>query len=263
QLCRRQSGSLASGSVTVGFARDVRRIEPPVTWMRDTSVMERSRPPSVRPSIRCWNPSRIPTTSQPEFRASIVAAEITELIPGAGPPPHRIPSFTMLECFQQPSVLARRRPDRAFRRTGHARVRLLPRLDAGIDQRRAGKDASVPVKRPLVLVVVALAVLAQGAAADSIHHRLRHAKNEQASAVVMLQRVQGDLSRTSAELATAQRLVDAATVRLVDARTRERDVAIQYALARDVLVRRVRFAYEQGPVTTLDMFFSAASASDL
>ena len=29
----------------------------------------------------------IPTTSQPEFRASIVAAEMTEFIPGAGPAP--------------------------------------------------------------------------------------------------------------------------------------------------------------------------------
>src|SRR5205809_5178640 len=36
-----------------------------------------------------------PRTSHPELRASIVAAEITELIPGAGPPPHRIPSFTV------------------------------------------------------------------------------------------------------------------------------------------------------------------------
>ena len=36
----------------------------------------------------------IPRTSQPEFRASIVAAEITEFIPGAGPPPHKIASFT-------------------------------------------------------------------------------------------------------------------------------------------------------------------------
>jgi hypothetical protein len=36
----------------------------------------------------------IPSTSHPEFRASIVAAEMTEFIPGAGPPPHRIPSFT-------------------------------------------------------------------------------------------------------------------------------------------------------------------------
>jgi DNA-binding NarL/FixJ family response regulator len=38
----------------------------------------------------------IPTTSHPEFLASIAAAEITEFIPGAGPPPHKIPSFTPL-----------------------------------------------------------------------------------------------------------------------------------------------------------------------
>jgi len=43
----------------------------------------------------------IPTTSHPEFRASIVAAEMTEFIPGAGPPPHRIPSF-MHPSFQPP-----------------------------------------------------------------------------------------------------------------------------------------------------------------
>ena len=43
----------------------------------------------------------IPSTSHPEFRASIVAAEITEFIPGAGPPPHKIPSFT-LSSFQPP-----------------------------------------------------------------------------------------------------------------------------------------------------------------
>jgi len=42
----------------------------------------------------------IPTTSHPEFRASIVAAEMTEFIPGAGPPPHKIPSFTH-PSFQQ------------------------------------------------------------------------------------------------------------------------------------------------------------------
>jgi hypothetical protein len=36
----------------------------------------------------------IPRTSHPELRASIVAAEITEFIPGAGPPPHKIPRRT-------------------------------------------------------------------------------------------------------------------------------------------------------------------------
>ena len=35
----------------------------------------------------------------PEFRASIVAAEMTEFIPGAGPPPHKIPSRTPPTTF--------------------------------------------------------------------------------------------------------------------------------------------------------------------
>jgi hypothetical protein len=51
----------------------------------------------------------IPRTSHPEFRASIVAAEMTEFIPGAGPPPHKIPSFT------PPSFQQRGNPDK---RTG-------------------------------------------------------------------------------------------------------------------------------------------------
>ncbi len=58
------------------------------------SVMNSGRASSIRPSIRCSKPSMILSTSHPEFRASIVAAEMTEFIPGAGPPPHKIPSFT-------------------------------------------------------------------------------------------------------------------------------------------------------------------------
>jgi hypothetical protein len=56
--------------------------------------------------MRCWKPSMIPTTSHPQFRASIVAAEITEFIPGAGPPPHKIPSLT------PPSFQRRGDPDK-------------------------------------------------------------------------------------------------------------------------------------------------------
>ena len=63
--------------------------------------MDRGRASSIRPSIRCWKPSTIPRTSHPEFRASIVAAEITEFIPGAGPPPHKIPTLTR-PSFQEP-----------------------------------------------------------------------------------------------------------------------------------------------------------------
>src|SRR5437764_1558926 len=35
----------------------------------------------------------MPITSHPELMASMVAAEMTELMPGAGPPPHRMASF--------------------------------------------------------------------------------------------------------------------------------------------------------------------------
>ena len=94
QACSLQSGSVAPGWRTVGLAREVRMIDPPSTWILDTSVMDRLRTSPVRPSMRCSKPSMIPTTSHPDLRASIVAAEITEFIPGAGPPPHRIPSLT-------------------------------------------------------------------------------------------------------------------------------------------------------------------------
>jgi hypothetical protein len=85
-------------------------IDPPWTWILDTSVMERGRASSIRPWMRCSKPSMIPRTSHPEFRASIVAAEMTEFIPGAGPPPQRIPSF-MPSSFQRrgdPGKRARR-----------------------------------------------------------------------------------------------------------------------------------------------------------
>src|SRR2546428_3522458 len=70
--------------------------------MRDTSVIERGRTCAVDPWMRCSNPSRIPIPSQPEFTASIVAAEMTELIPGAGPPPHRIPTLGLRSPMGDP-----------------------------------------------------------------------------------------------------------------------------------------------------------------
>ena len=94
-LQRRQAGvqpPVRVGGVlvrTVGLAREVRMIDPPWTWILDTSVMERGRASSIRLSRRRSKPSMIPTTSEREFRASIVAAEMTEFIPGAGPAPRR------------------------------------------------------------------------------------------------------------------------------------------------------------------------------
>src|SRR5256885_1008235 len=71
------------------------------------------------------------------------------------------------------------------------------------------------MKRPLVLiVVVALALAAQGASADSIHHRLRRAKSEQVSATAALQRVQAALSRQERAVRT---LLDRMQLRLSQA----------------------------------------------
>src|ERR1700674_4725841 len=46
----------------------------------------------VSPCINCRKPSWIPSTSAPPRTERIVAAPITLLMPGAGPPPHRIPT---------------------------------------------------------------------------------------------------------------------------------------------------------------------------
>jgi hypothetical protein len=66
-----------------------------------------------------------------------------------------------------------------------------------------------------------------------------------------------------AALATAQHLLDGATVDLLQVRDRERDAEVQLALARDVLTQRIRAIYEAGPARAVDMFLSAQSTSDL
>ena len=48
---------------------------------------------SMSPCISHSNPSRTPTTSIPSSAARIVAAPMTALMPGAGPPPTRMASF--------------------------------------------------------------------------------------------------------------------------------------------------------------------------
>src|SRR3989475_7047982 len=92
-------------------------MEPPRAWIRDTSVIESGRTCAVDPWMRCSTPPGIPITSQPESTASIVAAEMTELIPGAGPPPHRIPSLGL------------RSPMGGSRPALHQRLRLAQALD--------------------------------------------------------------------------------------------------------------------------------------
>src|SRR5216684_8560250 len=66
--------------------------EPPRKWIRLTSPMSSGVTWSMSPCMIHSNPSRTPSTSTASNRARIVAAPITLLIPGAGPPPTRIAS---------------------------------------------------------------------------------------------------------------------------------------------------------------------------
>ena len=81
---------VASGDL-VGFSREVPRIEPPSRCTRDTSSIASGCSPDGSRRTRCLNPSRMPMTSKPWLSASMVAAEMTALMPGAGPPPTRMP----------------------------------------------------------------------------------------------------------------------------------------------------------------------------
>src|SRR6185436_13202676 len=67
--------------------------------MRLTSSRLSGRTSSTRPCMRRSNPSRIPRTSTPCSSARMVAALITLLIPGAGPPPTKMASFSFDTSF--------------------------------------------------------------------------------------------------------------------------------------------------------------------
>ena len=77
----------------VGLAREIPMCDPPRKWMRLTSSMVSGRTLSTLPCMIHSNPSRIPRTSTPSRTPRIVAAPMTLLMPGAGPPPTRIASL--------------------------------------------------------------------------------------------------------------------------------------------------------------------------
>src|SRR5918912_1147541 len=56
--------------------------------MRLTSSIDSGTAQPLSPCISRLKPSRMPTTPTPATRARMVAAPMTLLIPGAGPPPH-------------------------------------------------------------------------------------------------------------------------------------------------------------------------------
>src|SRR6184192_4041607 len=74
----------------VGLAREIPIYEPPRKWIRLTSPMSSGVTCSMSPCMIHSNPSRTPSTSTASSRARMVAAPMTLLMPGAGPPPTRI-----------------------------------------------------------------------------------------------------------------------------------------------------------------------------
>src|SRR5712691_10198956 len=85
----RTAASRRDGS-WVGLAREMPMWEPPRKWIRLTSPMSRGVTWSISPCMIHSKPSRRPSTSTPSSRARMVAAPMTLLTPGAGPPPTRI-----------------------------------------------------------------------------------------------------------------------------------------------------------------------------
>ena len=100
-----------SSGLFVGFAREMPSVEPPRKWMRLVSAMVRGVTREVSPSMSQRNPSWTPSTSTPERFARMVAAPITLLMPGAGPPPTRMASFSFV-------IMVRRRGYQAPRDAG-------------------------------------------------------------------------------------------------------------------------------------------------
>src|SRR5204862_470581 len=85
---------------------------------------------------------------QPEFTASIVAAEMTELIPGVGPPPHGTPSLGLRSPMGDP------RRVRAWRHSlasGGGVSQATPGRDGGVRCRgAAGREERMPPRRKTV-----------------------------------------------------------------------------------------------------------------
>ena len=79
----------------VGLAREMPMYEPPRKWMRLVSSMVRGTTWEMSPSESHLKPSWMPMTSTPRSRARMVAAPITLLMPGAGPPATTMASFFM------------------------------------------------------------------------------------------------------------------------------------------------------------------------
>src|SRR5512140_3035269 len=171
----------------VGLAREIPRREPPRKWSRLTFSIVSGMVASGAPRMMRSKPSRIPTTSTPPSSPRMVAAPMTLLMPGAGPPPTRIPSLPVdamaapyptrhamwrspLESHPLSNVPGRRRAVRQHRvveraHGGIVAVLLLPRSaqvvqlqisDVVLRELRRGELRALPLADRLTLLLEAL-----------------------------------------------------------------------------------------------------------
>ena len=77
-----------------GFAREIPMCDPPRKWIRLTTSMVNGVTWSISPCTIHSKPSRMPMTLTSSRQLRIVAALMTLLMPGAGPPATRIASFS-------------------------------------------------------------------------------------------------------------------------------------------------------------------------
>src|SRR5438552_1249291 len=93
-----------------------------------------------------------------------------------------------------------------------------------------GRNRGPVSKRVLGLALIA-ALGTQAAWAEPITQRVRQARSQRATAMVTLHELEGQVSQVQGQLTIAEHLVDAATVRLGDARSEERNAPIHMARA--------------------------------
>src|SRR5262245_20754088 len=124
------------------------RCERPRKWMRLTLSIDSGMTCSESPFINHSKPSRMPMTCMFCSSARIVAAAMTLLMPGAGPPPTRIARLLFAMCsglYEPKGHYTRRWPAAGIRCPGSGR-RDHSELEAGRRQLEAGSWKLRPIR---------------------------------------------------------------------------------------------------------------------
>src|SRR2546428_4295610 len=212
--------------------------------------------------MRCWKPSTIPTTSQPELMASIVAAEITELMPGAGPPPPRIPILNRLLLigpfwFTSEQAILGPAPAPSVARLSCADPLFRPGGLKGL-LRWADPTCTAPfswecgVRRISTVVLcvalgVSAALVAPGAFADSVQQRLDQARAEKAQAEATVRKAEARLAVLRKQYLAMEGRLEIAARDALDAYVAQLSLSAQLAQAPQTLNRQAAEGYAIGP----------------